>query len=117
MKRRPKSVLGEVARELLEVGAEFLKEYLKNELEARQRLLLEGAEQAATVVVDAREKLHEKARAVLGVSKEANLTVIKAAFRALSKEYHPDHGGNRDAFERVKAAYDVLVEAIEKRGK
>ncbi|MCK5250467.1 MAG: hypothetical protein KAJ98_10915, partial [Spirochaetaceae bacterium] len=34
---------------------------------------------------------------------------VKGRFRILSKEYHPDRGGNADLFRRLKTARDVLL--------
>jgi curved DNA-binding protein CbpA len=55
--------------------------------------------------------------AVLGVSKNADLKVIKAAYRALAKKYHPDTSGrsterflevSRARFLEVSRAWEVL---------
>lgn len=52
--------------------------------------------------------------AVLGVSTQATASEIKAAYRRLSKLYHPDMNRNdphyTDRFIQVKQAYDVLKE-------
>lgn len=45
---------------------------------------------------------------ILGVAKTATAAEIKAAYRRLSKLAHPDVGGDRETFERIRAAYDVL---------
>lgn len=49
---------------------------------------------------------------VLGVSKTADASAIKKAYRKLAKKYHPDSNpGNKAAAERFKEvteAYDVL---------
>ena len=45
---------------------------------------------------------------VLGVERDANEKTIKSAYRKLSKAHHPDAGGERDTFERIKLAFDVL---------
>jgi len=49
------------------------------------------------------------AHAVLGVAHDATLVEIKAAFRRLVLEHHPDHGGDPAALMRVKRAYDALL--------
>lgn len=49
------------------------------------------------------------ARAVLGVTADANEDDIKRAFRALALQTHPDRGGDAAAFVRVKNAYDALM--------
>src|SRR4051812_38138438 len=46
---------------------------------------------------------------VLGVSESATPKEIKAAYRKLSKQYHPDSASGDEArFKEVSAAYDVL---------
>lgn len=44
----------------------------------------------------------------LRIDKTATPAAIKAAYRTRAKETHPDNGGDRDEFERVQAAYDLL---------
>jgi hypothetical protein len=43
--------------------------------------------------------------AVLGLPSGAGVDEIKRAYRERVKEVHPDHGGDRDEFERVREAY------------
>lgn len=43
----------------------------------------------------------------LGVSREAPIGVITAAFRTLSKSAHPDAGGDRAAWDRLNAAHEA----------
>lgn len=46
---------------------------------------------------------------VLGVRPDANPAVIKASYRALAKESHPDkEGGSEEAFNEVQGAMDEL---------
>jgi molecular chaperone DnaJ len=46
---------------------------------------------------------------ILGVPETASQKEIKAAYRRLSKQYHPDRNpGAEDRFKEVSAAYDVL---------
>ena len=48
---------------------------------------------------------------LLGVSVNASNTDIRKAYRKLSAQHHPDkEGGDRDKFEQVKLAYDVLID-------
>src|SRR5436309_14497278 len=46
---------------------------------------------------------------VLGIPEHATQKEIKAAYRRLSKQYHPDQNpGSEDRFKDVSAAYDVV---------
>lgn len=48
---------------------------------------------------------------VLGVSVDAQEKAIKLAYRKLSTEHHPDKStGDRQRFELIKLAYDVLID-------
>ncbi len=55
----------------------------------------------------------------LGVEVDADAATIKAAYRKLAKEYHPDlnqHDPHAEAFfKRVNRAYDVLSDPIKRR--
>lgn len=56
--------------------------------------------------------------AALGVSETAASHEIKAAYRALAKEYHPDRGPRRDSgatFRFITEAYSVLSDEDERR--
>lgn len=44
----------------------------------------------------------------LGVKKNATKQQIKKAFYKLSKEHHPDKGGNEEEFKAYQEAYEVL---------
>jgi curved DNA-binding protein CbpA len=47
----------------------------------------------------------------LGVKKTSNKEEIRAAFKTLAKKHHPDvAGGENDTFNRIKAAYDLLMD-------
>jgi molecular chaperone DnaJ len=45
---------------------------------------------------------------ILGVAKDADQEEIKKAYRTLSKEHHPDHGGDAEKFKELSEAYSVL---------
>ena len=45
---------------------------------------------------------------ILGVSKNANSSEIKAAFKKMAKLHHPDTGGNSDTFKNINEAYQTL---------
>jgi hypothetical protein len=53
----------------------------------------------------------EGAFAVLGLPETADESEMKAAYRQKVKEVHPDHGGDREAFERVREAYTTARKA------
>lgn len=46
----------------------------------------------------------------LGLSRNAEPLIIKAAYRALVKTTHPDIGGDPAAFQRIEEAYRVLID-------
>jgi curved DNA-binding protein len=46
---------------------------------------------------------------ILGISANATTDEIKAAYRKLAKDNHPDVGGNQDKFLEIKQAYDTLT--------
>ncbi len=51
---------------------------------------------------------------ILDVSKDASNDEIKKAYYKLSKEHHPDTGGDAETFNEIKKAYDVLSDADER---
>ena len=52
---------------------------------------------------------------ILGVSEGADINAIKAAFRRLAKQYHPDKNPNgKEFFERVLLAYETLSDPTQK---
>jgi len=53
----------------------------------------------------------EEAFELLGVPAGASDAELKAAYRERVKESHPDHGGDREAFERVREAYATATQA------
>jgi len=54
--------------------------------------------------------------AILGISPDARTDEIKAAYRSLSKEFHPDHyTGRRDTFGQIQEAYSILSDNNKRR--
>lgn len=51
----------------------------------------------------------EAAYAVLGLAPSADRTAVEAAYREQVKAAHPDHGGDPEAFARVREAYEVAI--------
>ena len=55
----------------------------------------------------------EDAFDVLGIDPSATAEEVRSAYREQVKDVHPDHGGDREAFERVREAYTVARERAE----
>lgn len=53
----------------------------------------------------------EDAFELLGVPAGASDAELKAAYREQVKQSHPDHGGDRETFERVREAYATATQA------
>lgn len=47
---------------------------------------------------------------VLGLTRTATVSEVKSAYRKLSKQYHPDAGGNGDMFQKITKARDTILE-------
>ena len=52
---------------------------------------------------------------VLGVTDSSSDKDIKAAYRKLSKQHHPDSGGDEEKFKEVSAAFDVLGDVAKRK--
>lgn len=52
---------------------------------------------------------------ILGVSQDAEIKEIKKAYRKLSKEHHPDKGGDEETFKKISQAYAVLSDDIKRQ--
>ena len=46
---------------------------------------------------------------VLGVGPDASTEAVRAAYRRLAREHHPDRGGDKELFQQISAAHDALV--------
>ncbi len=53
---------------------------------------------------------------VLGISRTATPSEVKAAYKRRAKETHPDTGGSATEFALVRQAYQVLSSPLERRG-
>lgn len=45
---------------------------------------------------------------ILGISKDASTAEIKKAYMKLARKHHPDKGGDKEMFQKVSKAYEVL---------
>jgi molecular chaperone DnaJ len=52
---------------------------------------------------------------VLGVNKNASEDEIKKAYRQLARETHPDKGGDKEQFQKIQEAYEVLSNSEKRR--
>lgn len=52
-----------------------------------------------------------QAAALLGVVADADADQVRRAWRAWARLTHPDHGGDREFFEQLRQARDVLVDS------
>ena len=55
---------------------------------------------------------HRTALAVLGLTGEVDLALVKQRFRALARDHHPDRGGDPTTFQDLHTAYEVLRLAL-----
>lgn len=46
---------------------------------------------------------------VLGLPADASVSDVRTAYREQVKDAHPDHGGDRESFERIREAYTIAV--------
>ena len=45
---------------------------------------------------------------ILGITKNASKEEIKKSYRKLSMKHHPDRGGNKEMFQKINEAYQIL---------
>jgi hypothetical protein len=71
-----------------------------------------SAEEDSGVLAASLAALREKAeaRALLGVDENATHLQIRAAYRTLAKEHHPDHNGATNRMQALNQAFELLVE-------
>ncbi|GAA6055474.1 hypothetical protein NBRC10513_006369 [Rhodotorula toruloides] len=80
---------------------EVRKEKLKRDAEERR----EEEEERRWKEKQAKRKDHY---GILGIDRNATTTEIRAAYKKLSLETHPDKGGDEERFKEVKASYEFL---------
>jgi curved DNA-binding protein len=51
---------------------------------------------------------------ILGIDRASTQDQIKQAYRRLASKFHPDHGGNTDAFQKIQTAYSILSDPEKK---
>ncbi|MFD1744374.1 J domain-containing protein [Rhizobium helianthi] len=51
----------------------------------------------------------------LGVDRDADGASIKAAYRSRAKAAHPDAGGDVDAFSKLTASYELLLDPVRRK--
>ncbi|MGK0441307.1 MAG: DnaJ-domain-containing protein 1 [Pseudohongiellaceae bacterium] len=56
-----------------------------------------------------------EAYGVLALAVDADWSVVKAAYRRLAKQHHPDHGGDHEKFVELRAAYEILQQVLSGR--
>jgi curved DNA-binding protein CbpA len=52
---------------------------------------------------------------ILGLSKNASFDEIKAKYKSLAQQHHPDKGGDPDLFKKIKHAYEILSDSIRRK--
>jgi DnaJ-class molecular chaperone len=51
---------------------------------------------------------------ILGLSKNASFDEIKAKYKSLAQQHHPDKGGNENLFKEIIEAYETLSDPSKK---
>ncbi len=51
----------------------------------------------------------------LGLARDADEQALKSAWRKAAKTAHPDQGGDREAFDRLQACYDLLKDPVRRK--
>lgn len=80
--------------------------------ELRRAQLRQRAEQSRLRVVQQAESTDSEHYCVLGLPDGADPDAVRSAYRRLSRAWHPDRpNGSREAFERIRAAADALLQS------
>ncbi len=51
---------------------------------------------------------------ILGITKDASSEEIRKSYLSLSRVYHPDKGGNKEKFQKLVEAYEILGDPAQK---
>ena len=51
---------------------------------------------------------------ILEISKDSTPEEIKAKYKSLAQQHHPDRGGDENIFKQIKEAYELLIDPIRK---
>jgi DnaJ family protein A protein 2 len=57
-----------------------------------------------------KEVENKKYYELLGVDPKASMDDIKKSFRTLALKHHPDRGGDKEKFQELQMAYEVLID-------
>ena len=52
---------------------------------------------------------------ILGLSRGASDDDIKASYRKLARQHHPDKGGDKEFFQKIQEAYETLSDSSKKQ--
>lgn len=77
---------------------------------ASQRGILEELARAAVAMLP-EGRIQKPPHEVLGVARDAPMTVAQAAYKALAKERHPDAGGSHEAMQELNEAWESFQSA------
>lgn len=58
---------------------------------------------------------HQDYYEILKVSKTASLEDIRSSYKNLAKQHHPDKGGDKEKFQEIQTAYEILSDENKKR--
>ena len=59
--------------------------------------------------------MHKDYYKILNINRNSSQDDVKKAFRKLSKQHHPDKGGNENTFKEMSEAYDTLSDENKRR--